>query len=115
MKWLAVAAALGWTLWAAAPVAAYDLYDWAAARRGVSATRLRCLGFRESRHQDWAYNPAGPYYGRMQFDLPTWLDKSARYGWEGYAPTDAEASVDVAAATIADGESWRWPPYRRYC
>jgi hypothetical protein len=93
------------------PARAGDVYDWAAARRGVSAARLRCLGYRESRHQD--YPPVnGRYWGRMQFDRPTWAAKSARYGWAGSSPHDPWAAVDTAAATIADGEGWRWPPLR---
>lgn len=91
--------------------AAHDVYDWAAARRGVSAVRLRCLGYYESRHQD--YPPVnGWYWGRMQFDRATWAAKSDRYGWAGHSPHDAWAAVDTAAATIADGEGWRWPPLR---
>jgi hypothetical protein len=115
--WLVLASAGAWLLLhlVAGDALAYDLYDQAGARWGVSPTKLRCVAWYESRHQDWAYNRAGPYYGRMQFDLPTWREKSALYGWAGYPPTDAEAAVDVAAATIASGESWRWSAYRKFC
>jgi hypothetical protein len=116
VKWVAVAAALGWLLLVPAPARAQegDVYDWAGWRRGVNPEALRCLAQHESGHQDYP-RPNGIYWGRMQFDWPTWRYGSALAGWAGYSPHDAEAAVDTAAYLIAIGQGGRWPPLRRYC
>jgi hypothetical protein len=83
----------------------------AAAHHGVSEQRLRCLAFRESRFQPWAYNRAG-YHGLYQFDWATWTYGSRLAGLVGASPYDPWAAAEVTALLIARGEGSRWPPLR---
>lgn len=116
MRVVLLGVALGWALFVALPrgARAGDLYDWAGWRRGVSPAALRCLAERESGHSDYP-RPNGRYWGRMQFDWPTWYYASRLAGWEGYSPHDPEAAVDSAALLISIGQGRRWPPLYRYC
>lgn len=80
----------------------------AAATYNVSYNRLRCLAFRESTMNPYAYNPAGPYYGLMQFNESTWA--LTPYAHSSYY--DEYASASAAAYLISIGQSSRWPVYR---
>lgn len=83
----------------------------AAARHNVSEQRMRCLAFRESTFQPWAYNRAG-YHGLYQFNWSTWVYGSRLAGLEGASPYDPWAASEVTALLIARGEGHRWPPLR---
>lgn len=71
---------------------------WAHANRAVS----EC----ESGGSLTAYNPAGPYHGKWQFDLPTWWANGGRSHPSG-AP---EAEQDAVAYATVRARGWSpWP------
>lgn len=71
---------------------------WAHANRAVSAC--------ESGGSLTAYSPAGPYYGKWQFDLSTWYGNGGRSHPQG-AP---EAEQDAIAYATVQARGWSpWP------
>ena len=89
---------------------------------GVPERRLRCLSLRESTHNPLAYNPAGPYFGAVQFGMPLWrrglreARNPAAPEWP-LVPPDASpyqprAALLMAGYFIARGETSHWPPLR---
>ena len=88
----------------------------AASRHNVSEQRMRCLAFRESTFQPWAYNRAG-YHGLYQFSWQTWNWAAPRAGWPEASPYDPYAAADVAAwlGTQWHYGGWRHWPSARLC
>ena len=61
------------------------------------------LGRCESGFNPFAYNPAGPYYGVFQYDIPTWDANCVG------DISDHKAQTDCTKKLLDKGEEWRWP------
>jgi hypothetical protein len=57
-----------------------------------------------------AYLPWAAYRGVFQFGRETWQEQAPRHGLpvEWNAAFDDRANVELAAALIAEGQTWRW-------
>jgi soluble lytic murein transglycosylase-like protein len=80
----------------------------AAARYGLSPTRLLRLATCESSLNPRAVGPGGHALGLFQFTGPTWGEVAPRAGYTGASPFDPAAASMVAAWAISRGQSWRW-------
>lgn len=91
------------------------LVTGAAARWGANASVMRRIVWCESKNGTHAatYRSDTIHRGPFQFNRATWQEQAPRYlpaGWWGWnAALIPEANVDLAAALIARGQTWRWP------
>lgn len=85
----------------------------AAARRGASAAVMLRIVWCESKNGTHAatYRADTIHRGPYQFNRATWQEQAPRHGipagWDD--ALDPEYNVDLAAALIAAGQTWRWP------
>ncbi len=86
-----------------------EMIDAAAWRWGASASLLRRITWCESRWNTWAVSPWGDR-GIAQFNRITWQEQAPLYGLPVSfdAAFDPELSLDLMAALVARGQSWRW-------
>jgi len=88
------------------------IYASAAARGANVAVLLRIATCESHRGTDpRTYRTDLTHRGPFQFNAATWAEQAPRYGYSGAwdAALDPAANVDVAAALIAAGQTWRWP------
>ena len=81
----------------------------AARRYGVDPQRMLRVAWCESKYQPGATSRGG-HRGIFQFDGPTWRERAplVNVSPDFSAAYDPRANVEVAAATMAAGQWWRW-------
>jgi soluble lytic murein transglycosylase-like protein len=81
----------------------------AARRWGVDPQRMLRVAWCESKYLPTATSRGG-HRGIFQFDGATWRERAALIGVSAdfSAAYDPRANVEVAAATMAAGQWWRW-------
>lgn len=85
----------------------------AARRWGANPAVMRRIVWCESKNGTHAatYRADLAHRGPFQFGRATWEEQAPRYGLPGWwdAALIPECNVDLAAALIARGQTWRWP------
>jgi soluble lytic murein transglycosylase-like protein len=81
----------------------------AARRYGVDPQRMLRVAWCESKYQPGATSRGG-HRGIFQFDGPTWRERAplVNVSPDFAAAYDPRANAEVAAATMAAGQWWRW-------